>query len=90
MNYNTKEGSISPEIKEVLQAIKIVLNVKDWKNFPEIIRKIKKEGIKEPPSQQELRRLEKITKKRDFTFQVMSKKSMAVGNFTSWIQKLES
>jgi len=57
--------------------------------MPEVFKKIKKESIKEPPSQSELRKLDKIVKKPNFNPNYMKQKSQAVGNFTSWILKLE-
>lgn len=86
--YGSQE-SINQDIKEVVNATKIILGLKDWKFMPEAFKKIKKESIKEPPSQQELRKLDKIVKKPNFNPNYMKQKSQAVGNFTSWILKLE-
>jgi len=88
VSYASKDN-MSTEIKNVVSAIKIVLGIKDWKQLPDSIKKLKNQRVIEPPSAAELRKLEKITKLRDFNVAFMEKKSKAVGNFTSWIQKLE-
>lgn len=37
-----------------------------------------------------LRKLEKITKKKEFNFQTMTKKSVAIGQFCAYVLKLEA
>lgn len=66
VNYAAKEN-IAQEIKEVCNAVKIVSAIKEWKFLPDWIAKCKRDGVKDArPGQTELRKLEKITKKREF------------------------
>jgi len=66
VNYAQKEN-ISTEIKEVCNAVKIVSQIKDWKFLQDWLAKCKKDGVKDArPGQAELRKLEKITKKKEF------------------------
>jgi len=71
----------------VVQAVKIVSHVKEFKEVSEYINELKadangvKEEYKARMNQATLRKLEKITKKKEFNFQLMTKKSASVGQF---------
>jgi len=58
--------NLPADMKDVIVCIKIITDIKDPKLLQDAIKKIRTNGIKEPPSTQALRKLEKITKKRDF------------------------
>ena len=65
VNQAQKEN-ISTEINEICNAVKIVSQIKDWKFLQDWLAKCKKDGIKDArPGQAELRKLEKITKKKE-------------------------
>jgi len=80
----------------VVQAVKIISHVKEFKEVSEYINELKanangvKEEYKMRMNQATLRKLEKITKKKEFNFQLMTKKSASVGQFCNYVLKLES
>jgi len=79
----------------VCDAIKIVSHVKEFKEVSEYISELKSnpDGVKEEYKGRmgavTVRKLEKISKKKEFNFQSMTKKSVAIGLFTNYILKLE-
>lgn len=91
----SKKDNISAEIQMVCQAVKIISHVKEFKEVSEYINELKanpvgcKEEYKVRMNQATLRKLEKISKKKEFNFQLMTKKSAAVGQFCNYVLKLE-
>jgi hypothetical protein len=92
----SKNDNISAEIQMVCQAVKMVSGIKEYKELSDYLTELKarpdgvKEEYKTHINQTVLRKLEKLTKKKEFNVQLMTKKSQVIGNFCQYVLKLEA